>query len=226
VVSFNYCGNVCASGSNAGAPFVVELVDDSGAEVVLLQEVCRAQAEHLRGALEDLWGRAEVAYVTTFDRDLDGANRCAGDDYGIAVIAPATGHPTIRALPNPGLGTRQLDERTVLCAEVNGFLACTTHLARRANDAAAHDQQVAALVTIALDLARTNDDAVVLAGDLNDEPAAFDELVVGGPFLEAGGGLDQAYATRADFVAVDASERRCPCSDHPALVVSLLRRSG
>lgn len=215
LVSFNYCGNVCAGGGDEGASFVSDLVTERDATVVVLQEVCRSQAERLRAELEGAWETSALAYVTTFDKDLDGANRCDGDDYGMAVLAPVIGDEEIVVLPNPGLGRRQLDERKILCADVGDFTACTTHLVREANDPDAHTEQVAALGAF-LDGRRSA--RIVLAGDINER------VPVPAPgFVVDHHRLDHVYASRSLARDVSASTARCDCSDHPALLVDIDR---
>ena len=215
VLSFNYCGNVCAEGSNEGASFVSELVLEREVIAVVLQETCRSQAEFLRNELEGAWDTADLAYVTTFDEDFGGVNRCADDDYGMAVLAPVIRAEEIVALPNPGLGSRQLDERTILCADVGEFTACTTHLVRKANDAEAHADQVAALSEF---LAARQNDRLLLAGDINEpQPLPAPGFAIGHHRL------DHAYASSALARSVSISTARCDCSDHPALLVDIDR---
>ena len=216
LISFNYCGNVCAGGSDDGASFVTALVVDRDAHVVVLQEVCRSQAEFLRNELEGVWDTAELAYVSTFQEDLHGANRCVADDYGMAVLAPAVRDEEIVALPNPGLGSRQIDERKILCADVGELTACTTHLVRKANDPDAHAAQVAALATFLDD---RRDERIVLAGDINE----LDTLPAPG-FAIDHHRLDHAYASRSFARDVSTGTAGCECSDHPALLVHIDRR--
>lgn len=213
VVVFNYCGNVCAAGGDGGASFVVDLVAASGADAVLLQEVCRSQATHLADELG-----FELHYATTFLGDLGGRNRCAGGDYGLAVLAPTIDEVWVEPLPNPGLGARQLDERSMPCASVGGGAAvCTTHLVRAENDAAAHAAQIHAFAERTAALAGDHPDLVV-AGDLNDDPPSLPG------FLTAGAGVDHVLATGSAYRSIDVTRRSCGCSDHDALVVTLVRR--
>ena len=215
LVSFNYCGNVCAGGGDEGASFVSDLVTKQSATVLVLQEICRSQAERLRTELEGAWDTAELAYVTTFHEDLDGANRCVDDDYGMAVLAPVIRDQELTALPNPGLGRRLLDERKILCADVGAFTACTTHLVREANDPDAHAEQVAALKAF-LDGRRS--ERIVLAGDINER------VPVPAPgFVVDHHRLDHVYASRSLARDVSTSTARCDCSDHPALLVEIDR---
>src|SRR5687768_11424367 len=95
LLSFNYCGNVCAAGGDEGVEFVRDLVASRSVSVVVMQEVCRSQAESVRAELAEVWKTADLAYVTTFHEDLDGANRCVDEDYGMAVLAPAIGNQEI-----------------------------------------------------------------------------------------------------------------------------------
>jgi endonuclease/exonuclease/phosphatase family metal-dependent hydrolase len=225
VVTFNLCGNVCAGGDahGDGIRFIASVVQSEHVDAVALQEVCRTQAEAVRDALVEVWGSADVEYATTFAGDLGGANRCDGDDYGIAVLAPALGDVEIEPLPNPGLGETQIDERVVLCADTPRFELCTTHLVRRANDASAHEAQVSAFIDIAL---RRN--RVVLAGDLNDRVGTFAALAERGAFVsgrQAGDAIDHVFASSTTYAAVRLLRRSCDCSDHDALVATLERRS-
>lgn len=215
LVSFNYCGNVSAGGGDDGASFVSELVTKRSATVLVLQEICRSQAERLRTELEGAWDTAELAYVTTFHEDLAGANRCVDDDYGMAVLAPVIRDQELTALPNPGLGRRQIDERKILCADVGDFTACTTHLVREANDPDAHTEQVAALSAF-LDARRS--ERIVLAGDINER------VPVPAPgFVVDHHRVDHVYASWSLARDVTTSTARCECSDHPALLVDLDR---
>lgn len=215
VLSFNYCGNVCAGGGDEGADFVRDLVATRSVTVVVMQEVCRSQAEFVRAELAKVWDTADLAYVATFQEDLDGANRCVDDDYGMAVLAPAIAGEEIVALPNPGLGQGQIDERKILCADVVDFTACTTHLVRKANDAEAHTAQVAALTRFLED---RQADRLVLAGDINEpDPIAARGFEIGHHRL------DHAYASKTFVRDVSTSTASCDCSDHPALLVDLAR---
>jgi endonuclease/exonuclease/phosphatase family metal-dependent hydrolase len=224
VVSFNYCGNVCAAGGDGGADAVVAMVAEHDAIALLLQEVCRTQAMTLRDRLGEELGTSDVHYVTTFAEDRGGLNQCVGDDYGMAIIAPVVEAPVAHPLPNPGLGAAQLDERAVICADVGPFTACTTHLVRARNDPEAHRQQVAAFIDLAAELA-DGAGAVVLAGDLNERPSAFSPLALRGDWVTAPNtDIDQVFATSADFRSARVDAVPCDCSDHEALVIGLVRR--
>jgi endonuclease/exonuclease/phosphatase family metal-dependent hydrolase len=215
LVSFNYCGNVCAEGADEGLTFVRELVDEPGASVVALQEICRSQAESLRAELAEEWGQADLAYVTTFAEDLDGANQCEGDDYGMALIARSILDEEVVPLPNPGLGERQIDERKILCVDISELIACTTHVVRSANDPEAHEAQIAAVGSF---LAARRTAALVLVGDINEhEPLDAPGYAVGHH------SLDHAYASRTVAEAVTTRTASCECSDHPALLVHFER---
>jgi endonuclease/exonuclease/phosphatase family metal-dependent hydrolase len=224
-IVFNYCGNVCAHGDDRGARFVQRLVDEVHASVVLLQEVCRSQADRLRADLATIWHDAELAFVTTFAEDLDGRNECADDDYGMAIIAPGVRRHWTVSLPNPGLGGPQIDARSILCAIVTddpAFTACTTHLVRAANDAEAHRAQVHAFVDAATELSTTSS-RVVIAGDLNDTIDVFARLAAeDGPYRSASSpsGIDHAFVTRGAFSGAEVRAHACACSDHDAIVVT------
>jgi len=212
VITFNACGNVCGAGGDAAPRFVLSLVERTAADVVLLQEVCRSQAAALRP-------RLHVHYVSTFRGDADGRNRCPGGDYGIAVATRSSIERRFRLpLPNPGLGETQIDERAIACVDAAGVTACSTHLVRSVNDAAAHDAQVRAVV----DQARTLRPPVVIGGDLNAPASAFAELdrrFVSGPWDERS--IDRVFATSSRFELASERTYRCRCSDHAARVIRL-----
>jgi len=218
VITFNLCGNVCAHGGNQGVDFVADLARTSHAEFLLLQEVCRAQADALKRALPAF----HMTYVSTYRGDAGGLNECPGDDIGLAV---ASARPIDRSftvpLPNPGLGGRQLEERRVACVQLrSGEIACTTHLVRRENDPDAHRAQVNALPGVIAELLRRNS-VVVFGGDFNDDIARLP--IIDESFLVGAKGVDFVLAGRSAFDRSFASSKPCSCSDHDALVVMLSR---
>lgn len=196
------------------------------AEAVMLQEVCRTQADHLQLLLHDAWGSASLHYVSTYVGDFRGLNKCEQGDYGMAILAGEMGDRWVEPLPNPGLGSRQIDKRAMPCAQTGVGVVCVTHLVRSANDAAAHEAQVAAFADRTEAVAGQHE-AVIVAGDLNDERERFSRLYEGreAPFRAARtSGVDHVFASRASFQAVQVSSRGCDCSDHDALVVTVERR--
>jgi endonuclease/exonuclease/phosphatase family metal-dependent hydrolase len=215
LISFNFCGNVCAHGTNHGIAVVRNIVTKAGVRIVALQEICRSQADALRAALADTWREADLAYVTTFGTDLDGANQCPRDDYGIAIIAPRLGHHEVAPLPNPGLGKLQIDERKILCADVQRLEACTTHIVRAVNDPEAHAAQMKALRSF---LENRRHHRFVLAGDINELAPIDAPGFVTGHFR-----LDHAYVSRVLADEVTTSTTSCRCSDHRALIISFGR---
>ena len=168
---------------------------------------------------------ADLHYVSTYVGDRIGANDCEGEDYGLAILAPAIGEVWVEPLPNPGLGQRQIDKRAMPCAAVaSTSVVCTTHLVRRSNDEDAHDAQVRAFAERAAALSKDYPDLVV-AGDLNDEAEAFASLFDGptSPFIAADDrrGVDHAFAARGAYRKLHLTRRSCACSDHDALVITL-----
>ena len=217
VVTFNLCGNVCAGGDDRAVPFVADLVEETGAAALLLQEVCRTQADAIAEAIDGV-----AHHGTTFDGDADGRNRCPDDDYGNAVVtAGPSRDPSIDELPNPGLDGPQIDRRRVLCVETDEHGAfCTTHLVRASNDPEAHAAQVAAVRELLPRLAQRYE-RFVLGGDFNDELGA----VVGDedpPRVVADGhGSDHVLAATPSYLDVEVVRRSCDCSDHAAVVATL-----
>jgi endonuclease/exonuclease/phosphatase (EEP) superfamily protein YafD len=219
VVTFNLCGNVCNDGGNESARFAASLARRIGSTTLLLQEACRSQIEEI----DRLLGSTSH-YVTSFSEDARGANRCPGDDYGIAVV---TTEPIVQRftlpLPNPGLGGLQLDERRMVCIRTGKLSGrttiCTTHLVRAANDATAHAAQVAALGAHAERLARQG--RVIIGGDLNAPATAFTSLMAG--YVTAprrAAAIDRVFATRRHYRVKDEERIPCDCSDHDAVVVT------
>jgi hypothetical protein len=220
VITFNLCGNVCAHGGDEGVTFIVDLVHDTDAETVLLQETCRSQSDALHRRLAGF----EVSYVTTYFGDANGLNECPGDDIGVAVATsrPVAGTFTV-ALPNPDLGGRQLDERVVACVQVTApsEVLCTTHLTRPANDGRAHRQQVAALPAVGRRIRRWSSRAV-FGGDFNASSVDLHGLVDGGYIDHAASprAVDHVFAS---FDHGPVRSQRCRCSDHAAVIVQFDR---
>ena len=218
VVTFNACGNVCAQGGPAPAAFVARLARRTGASILLLQEVCRSQADEVGRRL-----RAEVHHVSTLTDDAGGRNRCIHDDYGIAVVTTAAVERRFDLpLPNPGLDGGPLEKRRIACVDIAGLTACSTHLAPPSTDPRAHRAQVAAVVEAARGALGTG--PAVVGGDLNTGRTAFrglDGTYVSGPVDE--GAIDRVFATRDRYQVVGGSSHRCRCSDHRARVIRLAR---
>lgn len=219
-LSLNVCGNVCHGGGDGVAEAVAAVASRS--DVVMLQEVCRSQAQAITDALRAAWSRAELNYVTTYADDAAGRNRCTDDDYGIAIItATAVDATKTIDLPNPGLGGRQFDRRLLLCVDTavrsGAVTACTAHLVRASNDADAHRQQIAALPVALSSLARLG--PVIFGGDLNEPASTFDAVASVRDWHRVRAtstSIDQAWASPA-FARLAAQVVGCHCSDHRAI---------
>ncbi|MFF7610121.1 endonuclease/exonuclease/phosphatase family protein [Streptomyces parvulus] len=175
VATWNMCGvrrwNCAETGDAAAKRRAVERLAGEGADVVLLQEACAADAESVRDALGGTWRLAFRPYSW---REASGRSRtegCDGRGQGAAGLALLSAHPlsAVRSVPSrqpvAGLG------RGILCAtvEVVEVRVCNAHLSLPGSDRAHpgreyRDDQLRAL-TGAVAGRRT-----VFGGDFNLRP--------------------------------------------------------
>ncbi|MFC8069461.1 endonuclease/exonuclease/phosphatase family protein [Streptomyces sp. NPDC057293] len=175
VASWNMCGvrrwNCADTGGAAAKRRAVERLDGEGADVVLLQEACAAEAESVRDALGGSWQLAFRPYTSRDRAGRSGTVRCDGRGQGAAGLALLSAHPlsSVRSVPSrqPVAGLR----RGILCATVGkvGVRVCNAHLSLPGSDLAHpgreyRDDQLRALVA-AVPRRRT-----VFGGDFNLNP--------------------------------------------------------
>ncbi len=243
VATWNVCGvrqwNCEDTGSAEEKRARIEaLVRESGARVVLLQEMCSADLDSVRASLGGEW-RSLFRPYTAVREGRRSTVRCTGDGRGTAGYAMLSGllltGVTDVPLPQPAAGLR----RNILCATAaaEDVRICTTHLhpqqgGARAVDAGLRERQLRALVGAAAG-PRT-----VFGGDLNTAPpgsadAAAWSRVEGlfGAYREcdrpgpSGGPRDthrSGYKIDYLFTGLERGEcsvLRSPASDHWALVL-------
>ncbi|MFE2291613.1 endonuclease/exonuclease/phosphatase family protein [Streptomyces sp. NPDC059452] len=146
------------------------LARQSGARVILLQEVCSGDLTAVRTALGDRWQSLFRPY-TAVREERTSTVRCTGDGrgtagYGMLSALPLTGVADV-PLPQPATGLR----RGILCAtaRAENVRLCTTHLNPQQGRATAvtaklREDQLRALVRAA------SGPRTVFGGDLNTAP--------------------------------------------------------
>ncbi|MGW7278797.1 endonuclease/exonuclease/phosphatase family protein [Streptomyces sp. NPDC054844] len=175
VATWNMCGvrrwNCAETGSAAAKGRAVERLVGDGADVVLLQEACAAQAESIREALGGAWQLSFRPYTSRDRAGRSGTVWCDGRGQDAAGLALLSAHPlsSVRSVPSrqpaAGLG------RGILCATVEtvGVRVCNAHLSLPGSDLAHpgweyRDDQLRALV------AAVPERRTVFGGDFNLNP--------------------------------------------------------
>ncbi|WNI21754.1 endonuclease/exonuclease/phosphatase family protein [Streptomyces sp. ITFR-16] len=175
VATWNMCGvrqwNCEGTGSGAQkARALTELPTDTGARVVMLQEVCAGDLAAARTELGPAWHSAFKAY-RSFDAQGHGTPvPCGAARRGVAGIAilasSALSHVSEPSVRQPATGLH----RGILCATAAAahLRVCNAHLSLPGTDASRpelefRDDQLASLVD-------TADGRTVFGGDLNSAP--------------------------------------------------------
>ncbi|MGW6719880.1 endonuclease/exonuclease/phosphatase family protein [Streptomyces sp. NPDC054995] len=243
VATWNVCGvrqwNCEDTGSAEEKRARIEaLVRESGARVVLLQEMCSADLDSVRASLGGEW-RSLFRPYTAVREGRRSTVRCTGDGRGTAGYGMLSGLPltgvTDVPLPQPAIGLR----RNILCATAaeEDVRICTTHLnpqqgGARAVDAGLRERQLRALAGAAAG-PRT-----VFGGDLNTAPSGSADATawsrvegVFGAYQECdrpgpSGGSRNTHRSgyKIDYLFTGLERRECsvlrsPASDHWALVL-------
>ncbi|MET9771314.1 endonuclease/exonuclease/phosphatase family protein [Streptomyces sp. NPDC006415] len=243
VATWNVCGvrqwNCEDTGSAEEKRARIEaLVRESGARVVLLQEMCSADLDSVRASLGGEWHSLFRPY-TAVREGRRSTVRCTGDGRGTAGYGMLSGLPltgvTDVPLPQPAIGLR----RNILCATAaeEDVRICTTHLnpqqgGARAVDAGLRERQLRALAGAAAG-PRT-----VFGGDLNTAPSGSADATawsrvegVFGAYQECdrpgpSGGSRNTHRSgyKIDYLFTGLERRECsvlrsPASDHWALVL-------
>lgn len=162
VLTFNMCGNKCGTGTGVATALESSIRARSPQpSVVLLQEVCRNQFNHLTNDL--------TAYRGVFVATVAGAC-AAGVDYGIAILVRTTSYTNLGSWPLPKTSG---EARRVMCIQSSAFggtqplVACNSHLTIVTAD---RPGQVNALASRAAVYNASN--RVLIGGDFNAKPGA------------------------------------------------------
>ncbi len=140
---------------------VVRYVREHDVDFVGLNEVCPAQYDSIRKALQRHWGKGRTAKFSAYVGDGDGNH--AGHTVGNAIFSKKNLEDVLKLK----VGEDQFGNRNLLCARVKNkphLRFCSAHLTP--GDAAARRQ----LVTVKKRIERfwtERKDTVILAGDLN-----------------------------------------------------------
>lgn len=233
MMQFNLCGSICNGGEvdrpgegNDVVEHIRDLIGELQPDVVVLNEVCRAQLDRLVGLL----ARRGHPMASTFHPQRRADQRCPPVDgergFGDAVLAAGpTGAGEVHPLPNPPGG----EDRAILCLRVAPgprFLVCAVHLV--AGDAEYRRRQLAELVRFSRRRAQT--DRLVVAGDFNSYPRELRRMSDpsrDGHFEDVDAGqnrptharkkIDYIFFERAHFHSPRALVRSSPYSDHRIL---------
>ncbi|WP_101927990.1 endonuclease/exonuclease/phosphatase family protein [Streptomyces sp. NBRC 110465] len=242
VATWNACGvrgwNCEGTGSAEDKRARIEaLVRESGAGVVLLQEMCSGDLASVRTSLGGEWHSLFRPYTASGKDHGTATTRCEGDGrgtagYGMLSAAPL-GEVTDVSLPQPAAGMR----RSILCAveQSRSVRICTTHLNPRRNGGGSVPVELRADQLRALVGAAGR--RTVFGGDLNTAPPKPGEggpwARVDGPYSvyrecdqSAAGGPGETHrgGYKIDYLFTDLSRQECsvlrsPASDHWALLM-------
>lgn len=224
LLQFNVCGSACNEGATGDlVDGLRDLIHELDADLVLLNEVCRAQVDRLWERRQDFAGSAAFAATS-------GVSRCAGIPgrrwYGNAILSRSegVGVPEVTALSNRRRAVEQrsvLTMRTRLAGTV--VLVSVTHLMPRGRGDL-NDRQIAEM--FAMQSARVDaGDVVVFGGDLNATPA---RVVAATPEAARFVDIDAAQSAptlgsrKIDYILLDrrylrrldATAQASPLSDH------------
>lgn len=229
-MQYNVCGSACNDGDvgslvDALRDIVVEVDPD----VVLLNEICLAQADRLWEELQLRGFPASAAFAATA-----GVSRCPGEPghrwYGNAIVSKGAGMGEPQVLPLPNR-PRAAEQRSILSMQSalhgHAVWVSATHLVPRRNREL-NDRQIAEVLRIQRELAAQGG-PVVFGGDFNATPRLLSKAASGGDaFVEldhrasaATFGLrkiDYIFLDKKHFSPIEAAvERRTRLSDHRCL---------
>lgn len=223
LMQFNVCGSACNEGdTGALVDGLRDLVLELSPDVVLLNEICLAQAGRLWERLQDF--AVSAAFAATA-----GVSRCPGVPgrrwYGNAVFSKreGIGAPEVTALSNR---LRAVERRSVLTMRtpLAGLVALVsaTHLMPKSREL--NDRQLAELLAIQSGRAASGD-VVVFGGDFNATPAELTKAEGKNvpQFVEIDRAQAPTFGTRKiDYILLDrryfrrldATAQASPLSDH------------
>lgn len=216
--------NLCLSGRAGCFPQVeyprgvgaaTDLMRDSGAAAVTLNEVCRSDAEEIAAELGYQMRFAAVSSYRLPDECIDPGGRGV---YGIAVLTKAT---ITASVERPYATQSDLEQRRWLCVTTDEVRVCTTHLEIRGRGRLddVNDAQCAEFARV---LERLETDRPVIAGgDMNRDRgcAAAGMWVDTDVDAAQAPGKQHVYAT-TDFAAPRTRIVPMEYTDHDALVIT------
>lgn len=173
VLTWNVAGWAMHGGSTTDrlVPGIGRLVQDSGAQLVALNEVCEDQ---YRAVVASLAGAGWPDDPTDFARfEAQGATACGGQAFGLVVLSRAPlGSANRHSLSSDGTP----EGRSLLCAPLTspGHLRfCTTHITPDSTviDGRRVNQTQLDEVLRRIESFHAAGDTVILAGDLNAQPS-------------------------------------------------------
>lgn len=189
------------------------VIGSARADVVTLNEVCRADIGRLTGSTYAGW------FAPAQDPAGDPYPCDNGDDYGIGMLHQVAASSSVSA-PYDAQDSGP-EKRVWMCSRFeDGTAACATHLSK-----AVATSQCKELMDTNVP-ANTGDDATVVAGDFNLAEGILDCVPSG--FLRADDGRVQhvmASSAHFDLIATDVIDME-RTTDHPGLLVRLSRRSA
>ncbi|MBT2899129.1 endonuclease/exonuclease/phosphatase family protein [Streptomyces sp. McG3] len=244
VVTWNICGvrqwNCEDTGSAEEKKARIEaLVRESGARVVLLQEMCSEDLDTVRTSLGGEWHSLFRPYTAPREGGGSITSRCTGDGRGTAGYGILSGMPlsevTDVPLPQPAAGMR----RSVLCATARkeNVRICTAHLNPQQSGARSVTPELRADQLRAL-VEAAEGPRTVFGGDLNTGPpgragtGAWAQ--VDGPYgvyrecdqsrSSGAPGKTHRSGFKIDYLFTDLPRQECsvvrsPASDHWALLM-------
>ena len=191
----------------------MDLVRDSGAAAVTLNEVCRADVEKMASELGFQVRFAAVASFRLPDDCIDPGGRGV---YGIAVLTRAS---ITGSVEHPFAAQSDLEQRRWLCVTTEEATVCTTHLEIRGSSQldAVNDAQC---VEFAQVLQRA-DRPIIAGGDMNrDQGCAAPGMWVGTDRGAAQAPGDQHVYATTGLVGPGIRILRMDYTDHDAVVLS------
>jgi hypothetical protein len=210
VLQMNLCGSgIAHCFTGRSVPEAASVIRAQAPDVVTLNEICQSDVDSLRRAMD---GTVVAAFRAAGDRRTGGPFRCRdGQPYGIGLLARGVAHGIdggLYPVQDPG----DPEERVWLCASLDGFTACTTHLA--------NTSATVALGQCRYLLARVPRPAV-LGGDLNLGSRDGRACVPAGYADVDDGEVQHVLATPGTTVVSSASIAMAGTTDHPALLATL-----
>lgn len=167
-LQFNVCGNICYDGKPEAADHLRDSIRDWRPVIVMLNEICRTQADRLSELLLGSDHPMEHRFVATTVTP-----KCQGE-FGNAVFTrgPIIGDAEIFELPNADVSER----RKMICVGTAlepgaTVLACSVHIVYPSDrdNGVNHKPQIDRVAEIVNERARSGT-AVVLGGDFNEKP--------------------------------------------------------
>ncbi len=215
VLQMNLCGSgiaECYTGRSVTE--AASVIRAQAPDVVTLNEICQSDVDSLRHAMA---GTVVTAFRAAGDRRTGGPFRCRdGQPYGIGLLARGTAYGIDSGL-YPEQDSGDPEERAWLCAALDGFTACTTHLANTSATVASGQCRYL--------LARVPRPAV-LGGDLNLGRQGARACVPAGFADVDDGGVQHVLGTPGATATFSAPIGMAGTTDHPALLATLTLDTG